>query len=398
MDSRVVMVANRFAAHWAGEFEGGGGAQAAVGVWPLLALLADGAKEPGRGELTAVLGVEAGEAVAAAREVLEKLGSSAGVSAASALWTKADLPVSTAWLDRLPGGAARTLGEDVTAGRERMDAWVRSHTGGWISRIPSGLSQADLLVLTSILLLQTAWVQPFCVGQMPVDDGPWRGRRLESLWRTSSDLDQVEVARTAAGEVTAARIVGGDDFDVVLILGEPDASAAEVLEHGVRLVAGDYQALPGSRLTDGFPGPGLTRKTVEAATPGDHVALHSPKFAVSSNLDLLQTPEVFGLANVTDSRRGHFPGISSKPLAVSRAAQDTAVSFTAKGIESAAAAPVSGTQMGMVATTTSADGENSPEASHRVMQTLFVIDRPFGFVAVHRDSGLILMAGWVEEP
>jgi hypothetical protein len=26
------------------------------------------------------------------------------------------------------------------------------------------------------------------------------------------------------------------------------------------------------------------------------------------------------------------------------------------------------------------------------------VDRPFGFLAVHRDTGLVLVAGWVTDP
>jgi serine protease inhibitor len=387
VDSRVVKVANRFAAHWAGVYEGGSGAQAAVGVWPLLALLADGAKEPGRGELAAALGVDADEAVAAAHEVLAVLESSAGVSTALGLWTKAGLPISRAWLDRLPVGTAMELDVDVAASQERLDTWARSHTDGLVERMPVEISNTDLLVLASALFLRTAWAQPFGEDRMSVDDGPWQGRTLDTLRRTSAELDQIGVARTAAGELTAARIVGDNEIDVVLVLGEPDATAAEVLEHGVRLVAGEYQALPGSRFTDHCPGPGLTRKTVESATPGDRLALRLPIFAVSNTLSLLQFPEVFGLVSVTDGKRGHFPGISSKPLAVSRAAQDTAVSFTAKGFTAAAV-----TAFAMEA------GGRLPELSHSVQQMEFVLDRPFGFIAAHRASGLILLAGWVDDP
>lgn len=36
--------------------------------------------------------------------------------------------------------------------------------------------------------------------------------------------------------------------------------------------------------------------------------------------------------------------------------------------------------------------------SHRVRQAEFEVDRPFGFLAVDRESGLVLFAGWVTDP
>jgi hypothetical protein len=389
VDSRVVKVANRFAARWAGRWAGDGGVQAAVGVWPLLALLADAAKEPGRAVLAGALGVEAGDAVAAAREVLGILESSKGVTAALGLWTKAGLPVSRVWLERVPVGMAMALDADVGVSRERLDEWARAYTGGLIDRMPVEVAREDLLVLASALLLRTDWAEPFSESVMTaVDDGPWRGKqRLDALWRTSGDLDSVGVARTAAGELTAVRVVGEHEIDVVLVLGEPDASAAEVVEHGVRLVAGEYRVLPGSRFTDDFPGPGLARRSTESAVPGDQLALQLPVFTVRSTLDLLESPDVFGLTAVLDGRRGHFPGISSKALAVSRGAQDVVASFTAKGFEAAA-----------VTAFASRAGGAGPDRPYRVRQTAFVLDRPFGFVAQHRTSGLILLAGWVQDP
>jgi serine protease inhibitor len=37
-------------------------------------------------------------------------------------------------------------------------------------------------------------------------------------------------------------------------------------------------------------------------------------------------------------------------------------------------------------------------APHDVRLTTISYTRPFGFAAVHRDSGLVLVAGWVAKP
>ncbi|HEV2637088.1 MAG TPA: serpin family protein [Actinocrinis sp.] len=388
MKNRVVTAANRMAARWAGTCEGDEAAQAAAGVWPLLALLADGANKPGRGELAAALGVDPPDAVAAAHEILAVLGSSEAVSAALGVWARADLPLHRAWLDRIPAGTAAALEPDLAAAQQKLDAWARLHTGGLIGQMPIRLTPEDLLVLASALLVRTEWVEQFSPDRMSGnDDGPWHSRAFDSLRRTTRDLSRVKVARTAAGELTAAYVSGTHEIDVVLVLGEPDASAGEVLEHGVRLVAGEYRTVPGTAFAEDAPGPGITRSTVEAGTPGNRLRLELPAFSVSCTSDLLQTPEVFGLKAVTDAGRGHFPGVSPRPLAVSRAVQDITAAFTATGFEASAV-----TAFSMVA------GARMPKTPHSVLETALVLDRPFGFIAVHRTSELVLVAGWVQNP
>ncbi|WP_327234672.1 hypothetical protein [Streptomyces sp. NBC_01317] len=39
-----------------------------------------------------------------------------------------------------------------------------------------------------------------------------------------------------------------------------------------------------------------------------------------------------------------------------------------------------------------------PHLSHRSVRVSADFDRPFGFLAVHRTSRLVLTAGWVAEP
>ena len=94
----------------------------------------------------------------------------------------------------------------------------------------------------------------------------------------------------------------------------------------------------------------------------------------------------FGLAAASDRSTGHFPGISSEvPLCVQAAAQDATASFSAEGFVAAAV-----TAMAMMA------GAAMPRGTAKQLTASF--DRPFGFVAVDRSTGLVLICGWVEEP
>ncbi|MGJ5761290.1 hypothetical protein [Streptomyces galbus] len=72
---------NGLTARWAGVSQGGTVFSAAA-AWPLLAHLADGAGGPARAELSEALGLPAGQAAGAARDLLTTLGALRGVDTA----------------------------------------------------------------------------------------------------------------------------------------------------------------------------------------------------------------------------------------------------------------------------------------------------------------------------
>ncbi|MEV4109375.1 serpin family protein [Nonomuraea sp. NPDC049695] len=131
----------------------------------------------------------------------------------------------------------------------------------------------------------------------------------------------------------------------------------------------------------------MTVRHVRDRAPDDVLNVRVPRFTVTSTHDLLDLPEVFGLAAVTDVTRGHFPGISAQPLAVTQARQNAVATFQATGFESAAM-----TAFGAVG------GGTAPPPPYRVRHIDLDFHHPFGFLTVDRRSHLILTAGWVAEP
>jgi serine protease inhibitor len=114
--------------------------------------------------------------------------------------------------------------------------------------------------------------------------------------------------------------------------------------------------------------------------------LSLPSFSVEAEHDLLALRELFGLGAVTTDpgARGHFSAISPTPLAVGQAKQKVLARFFATGFEAAAV-----TAVGLMRT-------SMPTQEARRLEV--TLDRPFGFVAVLRESGLPIVAGWVETP
>ena len=383
----AVSAVNRMTGQWIRGCTDESSVFCAPSVWPLLALLADAAEGPGREELEHAVGLSAADSRAGALEVLNLLGEMTAVRSALGIWAREQFPLHPAWTAGLPLGVVGLLSGDRAVDGALLDSWVQQHTDGLVDRMPVEVDDETLLVLAAAMSVQTRWVRPFADQPYPTryHAGPWLNRRYHPLSRVSRILDRVNVAPTHHGEITCVEILGRDGITVHLVIGEEGRSASEVLQGG--LIARTGYGRRGGELRVGEIAPGVVVERVGDDEADDRLLILAPRFRVDGDHDLLKHPEVFGLDTVADTRRGHFPAISSKPLAVSEAKQGATAQFTADGFEAAAV-----TAIAMVA------GGMAPVPPRRVKQIRVELDRPFGFFASHRASGLILAAGWVAEP
>ncbi|MFZ3474474.1 serpin family protein [Streptomyces sp. 4.24] len=388
MKFSTVRAVNSLTTRWAGHAtpDGTGTVFTAVGVWPLLALLADGAEGPARTELEQALGISADTAADAARELLAALDGVRGLRAATGLWTRRDLSLEDRWSAGLPAGTRSALTGDEDDDRKALDAWAADRTDGLIEKMPVDLDEDTRFVLASALALRLRWVRPFTPWRTRVEEGPWAERPLQGLFRSTSLLDRVRVAQAPTGPVTVLEVVGDGGVDVHLVLGEPQAPPGETLRAGLAAVTRTIPSTGASLLPEGNPGPGLHIEQVPSADRRHRLNIETVAFEVQAEHDLLDHPRLFGLESAADSRRGHFPGISADPLAVGSARQSAVARFHAEGFEAAAV-----TALGAV-------GGAAPRLKYRVRRAEVAFHRPFGFLAVHRTSRLVLAAGWVAEP
>jgi serine protease inhibitor len=365
----------RWCAEAAGESPDRSFVLSAAGVWPLLALLADVAGGPARDELVAAIGRDPEVARHDALTVIETLRTGEATSAALGVWASKDLELDPRWVASLPDGVVGALTD-----QDALDDWCRRQTHGQITEFPLAIRPQTLALLASAVTVKTAWEQEFYGSEVEPMAGPWVGRQFLSVSRQTPDLDDVAVLD---GGVTRVRVAGVDDVDVRLVIGHDGMSPAAVLAHGLD---NDAAGKPGSALAVGHRAPGLEvfDSDFEEA---DCVELTVPAFEISSRHDLLTTPELFGLQSATDDTHGHFPGMSAQPLAIGAAAQDVRAAFSDKGFEAAA---VTALRMG--------PGAAWPTYPRPARVISVRLDRPFGFVAVHRPTGLALVAGWVTQP
>jgi len=401
-----ILAANRLTANWAQSAvaDGRSTVLSGAGAWPLLALLAAAAGGPARTELQAATGIPADGAEHEAAELLAAIAGSRAARAALGLWARAELPFTDWWRGAVPPGVRGALTGDPSADQGALDAWARKQTADLIDRMPVRVSADTLLVLATALSVQTDWAEQFTDSPMMIMDGPWAAGgprpvgdplpygpnwhslpRVAGLLRDTRDIDALSVAQTEAGKLTTLAVRGRSDVDVHLVLGGPHRRAADILAAGVLALAGPRST--GTQLPLGTPGPGVRVEEVPSTDPAPTLSVATVRFRVDAAHDLLADPDLFGLRTAMDDSRGHFPGISPEPLAVSQAQQAAMAQFTAEGFRAAA----------VTAAAVSA-GAAAPRASTVSRLISVTFDRPFGFLAVHRPTGLVLVAGWVGEP
>lgn len=345
--------ANTLTADWAAVSPGRVFSGAAV--YPLLALLASVAGGAARAELLAV-----------APSPLEL-----PVRGALGIWTREGCPLELDWAAR---SDPRLTGDPAVDG-PLLDAWAATHTGGLVPAVPAVALDPAGLLLASALSVVADWREPFTDGVMRPSAGPWAGRRLASLHRRGPDLSALRVLTTPAGPVTLLTVAGTGELDVLLCTADGGAPPGVVLSAAVSSHAEAREATEG---------PGVLAAEVDADDPEPELVVKAPRFAVTSAHDLLAATEVFGLRSA--AAVGTFPGISPAGLRVAAARQSAAAAFTARGLRAAA---VTATAVVPVA--------YRPPTARRLRVTAR-FDSPFGYLAVHRPTGLVVVAGWVTDP
>ncbi|MEV7117260.1 serpin family protein [Kitasatospora griseola] len=389
--SRTVRAVNDLTNRWAraAVAPGRNTVFSAPSAWVPLAFLTAGAAGPAADELASALGVRPDRAAEAGRELIALLDGLRGVGTALGVWTRAGLPVEPRWSAALPPRSHRLLDRDVEKCRSELDSWAAERTAGAIRRMPAAVDEDTELLLAGALTLRTDWIRPFESGTCQGETGPWRDLLIPWLSRTTGLLDRIGVADTEAGPLTVLHVLGLDGIDVHLCLGAEGADPAAVLAAAVRTVERPRTLRPGSTLGDGEPGPGLSAEWRRSHLRGPELAVKTVEFDLSAEHDLLSVPELFGLGAATDRARGHFPGVSSQPLAIGAAAQSAAAEFGPEGFRASALTAIEAAGAG---------GGPTRRPPYRVRWIEARFDRPFAFLAVHRSSRLVLAAGWVVEP
>jgi serine protease inhibitor len=368
--------ANALTARWIRAIGNHPTVSSGAAVWPLLAIIAGAAGGAARDELAAAAGIDPAVGTQAGRALIEGIAGADGVSAALGLWSRPEVPIRPEWLAELPTGVHEQFTGDLGADQATLDAWARDRTDGMIKRMPVRIDASTLVLLASALTVRTTWREPFGKTRTP---GHW-----PLMTRTTSAPSIVRATATVA----CVRIEGNNGIDVELVIGPVGVPASETLSAGLAVVTGAVEAGSGDDLLDGAPAPGIVVDHIVSTTNAPQCVVEAPKFTVRASHDLTAFPDVFGLDTVLDAGEQRLPGISERPIAVGKAAQDAIAEFTDTGFRAAA----------VTATTMRPTSMTRRLQEYEVRRVTATFDRPYGFLAVHRSTGLVLVSGWVTAP
>ncbi|MCL2092189.1 MAG: hypothetical protein FWH11_13480 [Micrococcales bacterium] len=214
----------------------GHGVVSGLGVWLLLALVAQDAPPAARAVLEEALGTDAEDAAARAAALLDQ--AHPEVRHAVAVWVDQtwSTPAFDQWATRLPGSVAR--GPMPT--QEQADAWTAERTLGLVQRFPADLSpsavQVPAVVLASAVATKICWDAPFdeaYVFRPEQDDhvpetlGGAFSHAAEVL-STPPSGHQVGLADTAAAGRVAVHAARSEGLRVLSVIAEPDCPVGNV--------------------------------------------------------------------------------------------------------------------------------------------------------------------------
>ena len=278
------------------------------------------------------------------------------------MWGHRGFPFEGGFLDTLAvnyGAGMRVVDfvADPEAARQAVNKWVAEQTADKIRDIlaPGSVTPAMRFVLANAIYFLAAWEDEFD----PAYTGPQAFHALAGGTPSVQMMHATRAFGYAAGEgyQAAALPYKGEKLEMVVLL--PAAGQYEAFEN----------SLTSQRLGQ-----------ILGTLSDQQLVLSLPKFAVTSNLDLIPLLKGLGLTAPFSAETADFTGITSQTgLFVAVAKHRAFVTVDEAGTEAGAATVIGGA------------GTSLPE-------NVMVVDRPFIFLIRDRATGAVLFLGRVTDP
>ncbi|MFG3341170.1 serpin family protein [Glycomyces sp. NPDC048151] len=382
---REINAANELTRRWFASRSSVPAVASGLGVWPLLAALATGAVGETRDELLTAAGIDDNQAAKIPAALLQAVRAAPAIKLALAVWAGARVTLDPEWAAVLPVDAVGSLTGDPAADKADLDAWASRNTDGLIDRMPLDFSQPIDLVLASALSVRTTWNTPFLDSSRAFQQGPWAGLgRCRTLTTTLND-DLLRLGDDAS----VLTVPGDGGIDVLLGLGREDLAPQGTMSTLIEAATDPAWGRSSTELAVGERAVGVEVTETRASRPqtGPEIDVQTVRFKLDSDLDLSDDAEALGLRIASDEDRARFDRLAAEPVYVSQAKQSATAIFSATGFEAAAVTAMAMTRAAAFA-----------KPQHRHLRASISFDRPFAYLARHRPSGLILIAGWVDRP
>jgi len=375
----IVKAVNELTRNWLREIDATSNlVVSGAGVWALLSALAAGASGPARNELQLAIGIDLDAAHNGLNELLHVLCEGKGLSSAFGIWSTPQAPVRAEYAALFPALTVDPIPDDPA----ELDKWVQRETQGVLNAFPTAVTKDTLLIAATALTAVADWCQPFHEFTKRDTDG----NEIGWLSRKGS-VDHGAVLSSSTSEVVRVICETEGDFDVHLLTANPEVAADALLATGIAAASLDpsIDVLATEALEVGSQIGGLS-VAVSKYESAPSLSLSLPAFELDSSWDLTEHSKLFGLQTAQDETRGHFDTLAPFPLAVEAARQKAAAGFSASGFRAAA----------VTAAAVAAAGVPPTYDPAKIVYVDFA--DPFGFLVVHRTTGLVLFAGWVSEP
>jgi hypothetical protein len=353
-----------------------------LGAWLLLAIAAPASAGPDREALAEVLGCDIDTAAAAATGLLAD--PHPEVASAAAAWTAPWGTFTDTFRDWERGLPPQVETGDLPD-QAGLDAWVREHTLGLITKAPVDWSPELFFVLASALATKVSWQVPFELAPAAElgEGSPWSARLRQVLRAPLHGHRQFIAVSSDAGDVALHMAQARRGLQVYSVAAAPEVPAGTVLSAAYQIACADAVGAEVTRrqLSD-LPlgtGPAWVLREETSAARGDICTAVLPAWSARSELDL--SGQGLGFNAVKNAL---VPG--PDPW---QARQSAMARYTRTGFEAAAAT------MFAVASAARLPGRR------RVADLRF--GHPYAVVAVAVDGppqwkGVRVFSAWVTEP
>jgi len=260
-----------------------------LGAWLLVAVAAPASAGPDRATLTGVLGCDIDTAAAAAAALLGD--PHPEVASAAAAWTAPQASFTDTFREWERGLPPQVETGDLPD-QAGLDAWVREHTLGLITKAPVDWTPDLFFVLASALATRVSWQVPFTL--VPAAElgeaSPW-SRRLRHVLRAPNHGHRAFIAATdEAGDVAVHVAQAQHGLQVYSVAAAPAVPSGPVLAaaHEIACANAVGAAVARRRLTD-LPlgtGPAWVLREEASAAGGDVCTAVLPAWSAQSELDL----------------------------------------------------------------------------------------------------------------
>lgn len=327
-----------------------------------LTMTAQGAAGVTAAEFARVLGYgsagDAAEALAGVNRRLMRSGDAMTLQQANGLWLAPDMTLQDAFAARqqdLFGARVARVDFEQPDALQTINDWFAEHTAGMLPRVLDRLPADTRIVLGNALYMKGRWLTPF--DPQHSRPAPFYLANGTTQTVTMMAYDKVTLLYRKSPQAQSVRLPFADpDYELVVILPNPDIAAAELLIPP-----------PAGGLPEAFQFTGYR------PLPG-HLAL--PRLNVQSGGDITELLMGLGLFQSQD-----FSQLAAEPLVFNQVVHRTALILNEEGAEAAAATAVVGVR-----------STRQPETFE------MVVNRPFLMALNYVPEELIVFAGLIGAP